>query len=531
MDMSGILQDARMENIPKIIGVKTQAATRAFSNGLSSWTSHAPSLAKRTETINQFKSSLTDVMRIHLDIAFRTCATHEHTVTGFLTPPTELEDEGYAQHLFRGEYTKPLNYIPHILAVWSVLKIFVFPAMSVMIPLLTLVAPFIVLKFVMKLPITVSEYFRITKELYLGGGAGALMAHLNVRMPQLPAGMSDTAKSWVQVGVVVFSLGQAIWQPVQGARHTWRLQEMILEKARGIQAFLAAAEDIRGTLADAGIRTPRLPIPEGLRGDLRRLVAFCLDRPKLVELLLGQVGRLEVIYRLAASANIVPVSWIGGTTPHIFMSAICDIGIAPALQKSFNVRISSATAAAAATTTTAVAGQHALLTGPNRGGKSTALRAVLRNIVLAHTYGVAFGAVVEMTPFSWVQSCLRLEDLPGKASLFEREVAFAATSLARATTGPGLGMVFIDELFHSTNPPDAASASQHYLNKLWACPNVASMISTHVFELVTAAPASIQRLCCPATELADGRIQYHYGLRSGICTVSSVRDILRENGL
>jgi hypothetical protein len=524
MDMSGILQDARMEKIPDIIGIRMQAATRSFNNGLSSWTSHIPSLAKRTETIRQIKTSLTADAHIRLDIAFRACAANEPVVTGFLTPPTELEDEGYAQHLFRGEYTKPLNYIPHILAVWSILKIFVFPAMSVMVPLVTLVAPFIVLKFVMKLPITVSEYFRITKELYLGGGASALMAHLNVRMPQLPAGMSDTAKSWVQVGVVVFSLAQAVWQPIQGARHTWRLQEMILEKARGVQAFLAAAEQARAALADAGIRTPRLPIPEGLRGDLRRLVAFCLDRPKLVELLLGQVGRLEVIYRLAASKDVVPVCWVGGDSPHIFMSAICDIGIAPAARRPFNVGIGPGTGGGHT-------GQHALLTGPNRGGKSTALRAVLRNVVLAHTYGVAFGAVIEMTPLAWVQSCLRLEDLPGKASLFEREVAFAATSLARANAGPGLGMVFIDELFHSTNPPDAAAASHHYLNKLWACPNVASMISTHVFELVTAAPAFVQRLCCPATELADGRIQYHYGLKQGICTVSSVGDILRENGL
>jgi DNA mismatch repair ATPase MutS len=201
---------------------------------------------------------------------------------------------------------------------------------------------------------------------------------------------------------------------------------------------------------------------------------------------------------------------------------ICDIGIASAKQRPFSVRIGSRDSSKHNS-------KHALLTGPNRGGKSTALRAVLRNLILAHCFGVGIGSYIELTPFDWIQSCLRLEDLPGRASLFEREVAFAAASLSRPIGKRGA--VFVDELFHSTNPPDAAAASAHYLQQLWNQPQIASIISTHVFELVEAAPAGIQRLCCPAELRADGSVDYKYGIARGICKVSSVGEIMQEQGL
>jgi DNA mismatch repair ATPase MutS len=91
-------------------------------------------------------------------------------------------------------------------------------------------------------------------------------------------------------------------------------------------------------------------------------------------------------------------------------------------------------------------------------------------------------------------------------------------------------MVLIDELYHSTNPPDALRSFQIYCNQLWKKPNVVSIISTHLFEFVENADKKIQRLCCPATSV-DGRVQFEYGLKNGICKVSSVDLLLEKNGL
>jgi DNA mismatch repair ATPase MutS len=146
-------------------------------------------------------------------------------------------------------------------------------------------------------------------------------------------------------------------------------------------------------------------------------------------------------------------------------------------------------------------------------------------MLLAHTYGCALG-YVQLTPFQRLHICLTPDDLPGSKSRFEREIEFTAETLK--PTGPT--MVLIDELYHSTNPPDALRSCEIYCKQLWKKLNVVSIISTHLFEFVENATNSIQRLCCPATDV-NGRVQFEYGLKEGICKVSSVDLLLEKNGL
>ena len=132
-----------------------------------------------------------------------------------------------------------------------------------------------------------------------------------------------------------------------------------------------------------------------------------------------------------------------------------------------------------------------------------------------------------MTPFHKMFVCLKPDDLPGSKSRFEREMEFTAETLQ--WNKPIL--LFIDELYHSTNPPDALRSCQIYCSQLWAKDNAVSVISTHLFELVEKCDKNIQKLCCPARIDDDGDIQFEYTLQKGICRVSSVDELLRNNGL
>jgi DNA mismatch repair ATPase MutS len=154
------------------------------------------------------------------------------------------------------------------------------------------------------------------------------------------------------------------------------------------------------------------------------------------------------------------------------------------------------------------------------------LRALSVSALLAHTYGCSIGHLTA-TPFERIFVCLKPDDLPGSKSRFEREIEFTAQTLS--PNEPTL--VFIDELYHSTNPPDALRSCEIYCKQLWEKPNVVSVISTHLFELVEQAPEAIQRLCCPAVIDSTGIIHFSYQLQNGICKVSSVDTLLHKNGL
>jgi DNA mismatch repair ATPase MutS len=170
--------------------------------------------------------------------------------------------------------------------------------------------------------------------------------------------------------------------------------------------------------------------------------------------------------------------------------------------------------------------RHALLTGPNKGGKSTVLRALAASALFAHTYGCAMGHVT-MTPFRAMYVCLTPDDLPGSKSRFEREIEFTAQTLRH---GDQPLLVFMDELFHSTNPPDALRSCEIYCHQLWNKPQVVSIISTHLFDFVERAAPTVQRLCCPAT-MEKGEVRFSYELVEGICKVSSVDSLLQQNGM
>jgi DNA mismatch repair ATPase MutS len=144
-----------------------------------------------------------------------------------------------------------------------------------------------------------------------------------------------------------------------------------------------------------------------------------------------------------------------------------------------------------------------------------------------------------MTPIDSLSVCLRPDDLPGQKSRFEREVDFAWACLRKR----GRQFVLIDELFHSTNPPDAEEASRLFTEELWNKRGTVSIISTHLFNFVENAPDSVGRLCCPATVVGGADtarelpqqpepepelpgIQFSYEVKPGICKVSSVRYLI-----
>jgi len=173
---------------------------------------------------------------------------------------------------------------------------------------------------------------------------------------------------------------------------------------------------------------------------------------------------------------------------------------------------------------------HAILTGPNGGGKSSFLRSVLQSVLIGHAFGFAPATEAHMPRFNWIACGLQLRDTPGKLSMFETEVQFAAETI-RAARGGGPGLVLFDELFHSTNPADSSRTAVQFLRRLWKQNDIFTVVSTHIFPLVATAPKHVQAICCPAAKGENGEIRFGYKIEPGICEVSSVHTVWEKFGL
>ncbi len=524
MDIKGVQKELRMEGIADWLKIKTTSGKAAAQH--APWSSNHKVLQRRTDQIAALRQSKAINT---LGPLFDIVAANEAEAQKPLDPTNEFAEECYGQLLFTGEYFKPLNFVPFLLTVLRFWKIYLNPAITVSMPLVAVVLPYIILRYIMNVPIPISAYITIVKEVYSGNGFKGLLP----QAPHLEGGINDIVrqadqaptmdilgklKFYAQASWTLFSVGQAMWQPIQAAKHLYSLDEVMYKQGQALINVYEAAKVAREALNECGFKVEPLPLESGELGDPRQAVATALECPARVRLLFTLIGQWELLYALASNKDITLVKWIKARRPTIILSRTFDIHVDEESRVPISLNMSN--------------NQHALLTGPNRGGKSTALRAIGRSVFMAHCFGVAIGARATMTPLKWMQTCLRLEDIPGSASLFEREVSVAALALDRAQTPKSRGLVLIDELFHSTNPPDAEIASRRFLNGLWSTKQTLSVISTHMFQLLDETQErGIQQLCCPAVYRQDGSVKYFYGLQEGICKVSSVGEILREQGL
>ena len=513
------------------IGLQTRTGMAALQEKTGQWTADAKRLRQKSSEFAILQATLKrdPALATTLHDSFSELQAIETDLETVLTTPSDLEQEAFQELLFLKDWSKSLNFVPYLLAIWSIVRVYVLPGMSMLLPVVMLLLPFIILRFLFNIPITAGRYSTLVSSLF-SGQIGGLFQPMSASAPP-PSGPFDISQLF-KSGVLVITVVQSFLQPYWSFQHLYSIDTIVQTKASSLKRFQELYDRIRDTLQARGFDMMANPFQEGTE-DTRQLVAAALLDPPFLKYAYKRLGALEVLFRLASHPDLVTVQWTSGATasgatasgspsPSLELVDTFDYRVAEHHRVPFTIRLGSSSPKGSE-------GKHALLTGPNRGGKSTTLRALTTAALLAHTYGCAPGRSARMSPFHTLFVCLTPEDLPGEKSRFEREIEFTASTLALQKGATSL--VLLDELYHSTNPPDAEQACRLYTDQLWARPGTLSVISTHLFEFVEKAPASIQRLCCPATLDDSKNLHYSYRLEKGLCRVSSVDELLKENGL
>lgn len=128
---------------------------------------------------------------------------------------------------------------------------------------------------------------------------------------------------------------------------------------------------------------------------------------------------------------------------------------------------------------------NAFITGPNAGGKTTALRSIGLAVLLAQSLGIAPAKQARLTPFTHIATYLNVADSEGKDSLFQAEMRRAHVLLdtVKALPADAFSFVIIDEIFTGTNPKEGTAAAYGVAKKLGSYNNSMALITTHFVEL------------------------------------------------
>jgi energy-coupling factor transporter ATP-binding protein EcfA2 len=497
------------------LGIQTNSGRKSLLKQLNNWSYNEDKLSSKTNRFKRFKAAINKQPELYDDCneIFREIAIIEKKLNILLSNESKLEKESYNELLFISHDTlRPLNFIPFILSLWSLIRIYILPGLSFIVPILILISPYIILSVLFKAPVTFHNYLCILQTM-ISGNYSKLMTDSSSFASFASSDVIISPTSLLkQIGVIGISVIQGILQPYWTYKHLSSIDAIINDHGKIIIHFRNLYEKLQCILKKHGFTFFKCPIPD-LYNE-RDATARVILESSYFKLALRYIGSLEVIMCLAHKTEIEPVNWVKSTNnrPIFIANNTFDFNVSSDVRKRISINLNE--------------NQHALLTGPNKGGKSTALRALAISGLLAHTYGCSMGSLIS-TPFKDILLCLKPDDLPGTKSRFEREIEFTASTLK--TVHPTL--VFIDELYHSTNPPDALRSCDIYCNKLWQKTNIVSIISTHLFDFVENSPTNIQKLCCLADIDSSGNVKFNYTVSTGICKVSSVDELLKINGL
>ena len=512
MDLERIQAAVDIPALATYLQIQTQAGAKALKEKTSQWISNPATLLIRSQQFHTLQYTLehkTDFTHSLLK-SFSELKELEPDLEALTSKPSELETEAFNELLFLKEWSVPLNFVPSLLFLWSLLRVYLFPGMALLMPIIMLILPFLIVRFIFHMPLTISGYMGLVSAIFSGQVGALFQPDALLIHKEVPKSPPFDIFQLIKTGLLVGTIVQSFLQPYWSFLHLSAIDAIIQKKADALLRFKELYESVRSVLETHGFKLAKNPFGPDVT-DGRQLVALAHLHPLFLKYALQRMGSVEALVSLARNKDLVPVSWIKGPA-HVNLKNAFDYRVTKG-RIPFNIDLKG----------------HALLTGPNRGGKSTTLRALVACQLLAHTYGCAFAQEASFSPFQKLYVCLTPEDLPGQKSRFEREIEFTAHTLQSKKDHEN-SMVLLDELYHSTNPPDAEKACNYYTKQLWAQPNTLSIISTHLFDFVEKAPDSIERLCCPATVTEDV-VHYSYELQTGICRVSSVKELLVENNL
>lgn len=165
-----------------------------------------------------------------------------------------------------------------------------------------------------------------------------------------------------------------------------------------------------------------------------------------------------------------------------------------------------------------------IITGANMAGKSTFLRALGINYILAMNGMPVFATSLRVSAYSLFSSMRTTDDLAHGISYFNAEL-LRLKQLLTACQHNSQTLIILDEILKGTNSADKLNGSRLFLQAVSALP-VTGVIATHDLELSKMEGERFHNYCF---EIALGQdVTYSYKITHGIARNQNATFLLRE---
>ena len=176
-------------------------------------------------------------------------------------------------------------------------------------------------------------------------------------------------------------------------------------------------------------------------------------------------------------------------------------------------------------------GTLCIITGANMAGKSTFLRTVAINSVLAMAGAPVCASEMSFIPRRLFTSMRTTDSLPGNESYFYAELKRLKILKSRLEDGESLFFI-LDEILKGTNSSDKSLGSRLFLKKMVDLYGT-GMIATHdtsICEMEKEFPKNVMNKCFEI-EIDGEQIKFDYKLRDGITLKMNAALLMKQMGI
>jgi DNA mismatch repair protein MutS len=180
--------------------------------------------------------------------------------------------------------------------------------------------------------------------------------------------------------------------------------------------------------------------------------------------------------------------------------------------------------------------KNIIVTGPNAGGKSTTMKGLLVNVVLAQTFGIATARSLTFTPFSKIITYLNItDDIAAGKSHFKAGACRARELIktVQSVSQDEYTLTAVDEVFNGTTFYEGQAAAYALIEQLSTFPNNICVTITHFPKvpcLQQDYPARFANYKVTVSFGPDGSMNYPYKLEPGVSHQNIALEILKIEG-
>jgi DNA mismatch repair ATPase MutS len=148
---------------------------------------------------------------------------------------------------------------------------------------------------------------------------------------------------------------------------------------------------------------------------------------------------------------------------------------------------------------------------------------------LAQTLTINCCRESKLTPFSYINTYLHIQDTDGKESLFQTEIRRCKEHIDEVKDNRGMCLTVFDEIFSSTNHVEGYAGAKAFCKAIGKIKNSVSIITTHYTKLGSLKKNNFSNLHFEAEENDDG-ITFDYKVKKGVSNQYVALKLMKHKG-